>query len=80
MLDLKMETIIIESGNEEISQKIKEFLSDLKVPYKTKAKITKKDTYNREFVELVLERTESAKKGNTIEVEPDNLWESLGLK
>jgi hypothetical protein len=36
--------------------------------------------YNPDFVKKVLERAESAKKGNTVVVDPNNVWESLGLK
>lgn len=36
--------------------------------------------YNPDFVKKVLECAESAKKGNTVIVDPNNVWESLGLK
>ena len=70
-----METIIIESADEVTTEKIKVFLKDLQVSYKTKKK--KDKPYDPEFVNMVLER---AKSGNTVTINPDDLWASLGLK
>ena len=36
--------------------------------------------YNPELLEKILERSQSAKEGNTVEIEPNDLWGSLGLK
>lgn len=36
--------------------------------------------YKPEFVKKTLERRESARQGNVVEVNPDDLWGSLGLK
>ena len=42
------------------------------------------EIYNPEFVKMILERTESIndseKRKNWKEIDPNNLWESLGLK
>lgn len=43
----------------------------------TKKPNKKKETYNPEFVKKVLD---AAKSKNSTVVDPNNLWESLGLK
>ena len=58
-----METLIIESEGDTL-EKIKSFLSELKVSFKTKKK--KEKPYNPEFVKKILERSENAKKGNVV--------------
>lgn len=58
-----METLIIESEGATL-EKIKAYLSELKVSFKTKKK--KEKPYNPEFVKMVLERCENSKNGNTI--------------
>ncbi|MBF4492802.1 hypothetical protein IRZ83_10285 [Flavobacterium sp. JLP] len=40
-------------------------------------KLKKEDSYNPEFVKMVLE---SAKRGDYTEVDPKDVWGSLGLK
>jgi glycine cleavage system protein P-like pyridoxal-binding family len=75
-----METIIIESTDSITTQKIKDFLKELKVSYKTKAKKEKDKPYDPAFVKKILERAESAKQGNTIKIDPKDIWGSLGLK
>jgi len=42
--------------------------------------IEKDDFYDPDFVKMILDRTESAKKGNTIVVDPNDVWGSLELK
>lgn len=69
-----METLIIESEGDTL-EKIKSFLSELKVSFKTKKK--KEKPYNPEFVKKILERRNE--KGGTI-IDPNNLWKSLGLE
>jgi hypothetical protein len=39
-----------------------------------------KKNYNSDFVKMVLKSAESAKKGNTTTVNPNDIWGSLGLK
>jgi hypothetical protein len=75
-----METIIIESADSTTTQKIKDFLKELKVAYKTKSKKDKEKPYDPAFVKKILERAENAKRGNTITINPNDLWGSLGLK
>ena len=74
-----MDTIIIESQDEVLTAKIKAMLDGLNVKYKTKKK-KKEKPYDPEFVKMVLERAESARLGNTVEIDPKDLWRSLGLK
>jgi len=69
-----METLIIESEGATL-EKIKAYLSELKVSFKTKKK--KEKPYNPEFVKKILERRNE--KGGTI-IDPNNLWKSLGLE
>jgi hypothetical protein len=73
-----METIIIDSNDSITTEKIKDFLKGLNVTFKTKSK--KKKQYDPTFVKMILERAESAKDGNTITIDPKDLWGSLGLK
>ena len=59
-----METIIIEKEGTTLT-KVKTFLKEMQIPFKTKK--TKKDKeYDPEFVKKILERGESARNGNTI--------------
>lgn len=71
-----METIIIDSSDSITTKKIKDFLKGLNVTFKTK----KKKPYDPAFVKMILERAESAKNGNTITIDPKDIWGSLGLK
>lgn len=59
-----METIIIKSEDDTTTEKIKDFLKEMKVSFTSKKQ--KEKPYNPEFVKMVLERAESAKNGNTI--------------
>lgn len=72
-----METIIIETEGQ-MAEQIKAYLQEMKVSFKTKP--TDEKPYDPEFVKMVLERAENAKKGNTIQINPKDLWGSLGLK
>jgi hypothetical protein len=73
-----METIIIDSNDSITTEKIKDFLKGINVTFKTKKK--KEKQYDPAFVDMILERAESAKDGNTITIDPKDLWGSLGLK
>ena len=73
-----METIIIKSEDDTNTEKIKDFLKEMNVSFTSKKK--KEKPYNPEFVKMVLERAESAKNGNTVTINPEDLWGSLGLK
>ena len=60
-----MDTIIIEPQDSATTNKIKDFLKELGIEYKTKKK--KKDKpYNPEFVKMILERSQSARQGNVV--------------
>lgn len=59
-----METIIIKSEDDTTTEKIKDFLKEMKVSFTSKKQ--KEKPYNPEFVKMVLERAESAKNGNTV--------------
>ena len=72
-----METIIIKAEGASLS-KVKTFLEETHIPFKIK-KTKKKQDYDPEFVKMILERGESARNGNTITVNPDDIWGSLGL-
>ena len=73
-----METIIIQADSTK-AKALKEFLSAFGVAYKVEQE-QEKSPYNPEFVKKILKRAESAKKGNTVKVDPNDLWGSLGLK
>ena len=60
-----METFIIQSSNKSMTQKLKTILDDLKLHYELKS-TKKEEVYNSEFVQMVLERSKNAKKGETI--------------
>jgi len=75
-----METIIIDSTDSTTTDKIKNFLKELNVTFKTKSKKDKEKPYDPAFVKKILDRAENAKKGNTITIDPNDLWGSLGLK
>lgn len=70
-----METIIIESVESTTTKKIKDFLKNLNVTFKTKKKKEEKP-YDPAFVEMVL--SASQEEGGKI-IDPNNLWESIKL-
>ena len=72
-----METIIIHTDNDK-AKALKQFLEAFEVDYQVEKQ--DKNPYNPEFVKKILERSKSAKEGNTVEVDPNDLWGSLGLK
>jgi hypothetical protein len=71
-----METIIIQTEPKK-AKAIKQFLNALDIKFKTKKA---ESPYNPELVNKILERAKSAKEGNVVEIDPKNLWGSLGLK
>ena len=72
-----MDTIIIQAVGKK-KKALLEILKAFDIPFEVKAKVEK--PYDPEFVKMVLERRDNAKIGNTTDINPDNLWESLGLK
>lgn len=72
-----MDTIIIQAEPKK-KKALLEILKAFDIPFEVKK--AKEETYDPEFVKMVLERRKSAKGGNTININPENLWESLGLK
>jgi len=78
-----METIIIHTEKEKLTA-LKAYLEEMNITFevkKPKSSSKKEDSsYDPEFVKMILERTESARKGNTITIDPNDLWGSLGLK
>lgn len=60
-----METIIIDSTDSSTTEKIKDFLKELNVTFKTKSKMNKEKLYDPALVKKILDRAENAKKGNT---------------
>jgi hypothetical protein len=72
-----MNTLVIKAEEDKIAQ-ITAFLNTLQVSFTVKKKAEK--PYNPEFVKMVLERSASAKKGNVTQINPNDLWGSLGLK
>lgn len=67
-----METIIIEPSDSTTAQKIKDFLKELNVTFKIKAK--KEKTYDSEFVKMVLD---ASKAEGEKTIDPKNLWKSI---
>lgn len=71
-----METIIIQTDSTK-AKALKQFLKAFNIAFK----VTKKDekSYDTEFVKKILKRSENAKVGNTVEIDPNNIWGSLQL-
>jgi hypothetical protein len=69
-----METIIIQTDPKK-SKAIKQFLKAFGVMFETE-----KSPYAPAFVKKIKARTQNAEAGNTVTIDPNNLWESLGLK
>jgi hypothetical protein len=62
-----METLIIKSDDKNTLDKIKKYLKDLKVSFKTETSANEDESpYDPEFVKMVLERAKSAREGNTV--------------
>ena len=62
-----METLIIHTEKEKLTA-LKSFLEEMNITFKVKKPKSKKEDrpYDPEFVKKILERTESAKQGNTV--------------
>lgn len=73
-----METIIIQAESKK-AKALKQFLKAFGIAFKVE-QTTDESPYDPEFVRKILERSENAKKGNTITINPKDLWGSLGLK
>ena len=72
-----METIKIHVDSNK-AKAIKQFLKAFGVAYEVEH--PGESPYNPEFVKKVLERSKNAKEGNTVKINPKDLWGSLGLK
>ena len=72
-----MKTIIIHTDDNK-AEALKQFLEAFEVNYQIGEQ--GESPYNPDFVKKILERSKSAKEGNTVEIDPNDLWGSLGLK
>lgn len=72
-----MDTIIIQAEPKK-KKALLEILKAFDIPFEVKKSAEK--PYDPEFVKMILERRESANAGNSIEINPVDLWGSLGLK
>jgi signal recognition particle subunit SEC65 len=71
---MSMETISI-IVDEEKAQAIKQILRAFEIEFH----VEKTDDYNPQFVEKIQKRIESAQKNQSLEIEPNNLWGSIGF-
>ena len=62
-----METITIHTADKDTLSKIKAYLNKLEVSYDIKSSLPLGEEYQLEFAQMILERTENAGKGHTIE-------------
>jgi len=62
-----METLIIHTEKEKLTA-LKSFLEEMNITFEVKKPKAKKEDrpYDPEFVKMILERTESARQGNTV--------------
>ena len=82
-----METIIIHADSKKMKA-LKAFLKAFEISFtvsnieEAPSNSEKKgqSPYDPKFVSKILKRLESSKKGNTVEINPNDLWGSLGLK
>jgi hypothetical protein len=72
-----MDTIIIQAEPKK-KKALLEILKAFDIPFEVKK--AKEEIYDPAFVKMVLERRKSANEGNTIDINPIDLWGSLGLK
>jgi len=69
-----MEAIIVHPKNKKQSATIEAVLKALNVSFEKE----EQDTYNPEFVAMVLESRERAKKGEVVTIkDPKNIWPSI---
>ncbi len=73
-----METIIIQTEDKHKAKAIKDFLKAFDINFKSEE--LEESPYNPEFVKKIKDRSKSAREGNVIEINPNDLWGSLGLK
>jgi hypothetical protein len=73
-----MQTVIIHTESQKKVKAIAAFLKAFDISFEIKK--TKEKPYDPKFVAMIQERRESARKGNTITINPHDLWGSLGLK
>lgn len=69
-----METIIIQAEPKKMKA-LKSFLKAFSIPFEVKK--TKESPYDPDFVSMV---KESAARGDSKEIDPKDVWGSLGLK
>jgi hypothetical protein len=76
-----MNTIIIKADNK-VTKVLVAILKALDVVFEVKKdkKTNEESPYDPEFVKMILERTENVKNGDYVEVNPKDIWGSLGLK
>ncbi|GEM53802.1 hypothetical protein B0A58_14980 [Flavobacterium branchiophilum NBRC 15030 = ATCC 35035] len=75
-----MNTFIVHADSK-VSKALIAIFKALNVSFEMKKdKKEVESTYDPEFVKMVLERTESAKNGNVVKIDANDLWGSLGLK
>jgi len=78
-----METIVIQTDIKK-AKAIKQFLKAFDVSFSSDSSEelvkSEESPYNPEFVKKIHERQKSAREGNVVEVNPDDLWGSLDLK
>ncbi len=76
-----MNTFIVQADSK-VSKALIAIFKAMNVSFEMKKDIKNEDKspYDPEFVKMVLERTQNAKKGNVLEIDAANLWENLGLK
>ena len=71
--NLKMETLVMHPANKEQLAALKAIAKALKIPFEKK----EEEQYDPTFVKMVKDAEE---RGQFNEVDPNDIWESLGLK
>lgn len=75
-----MNTYIVHADTK-VSKALVAIFKALNVTFEVKKELKKEESpYEPEFVKKILERSENAKRGNVITIDPKDLWGSLGLK
>ena len=69
-----METIVMHPANKEQLAALKAIAKALKIPFEKKEN---KEQYDPAFVKMI---KDAEKRGNYKTVDPNDVWESLGLK
>lgn len=68
-----METLVMHPANKEQLAALKAIAKALKIPFEKK----EEEKYDPAFVKMI---KDAEKRGDFKEVDPNNVWESLGLK